>query len=116
MFASPLTPGISVIVPAFNEEAVIVESVRSLLALRYPRHEIVVVNDGSRDRTLAVLTEAFDLVPLRKAMRDSIPTAPVVGAYVSRTNRALTSWTRRTAGGRTRSTPASTRPAIRTSA
>jgi cellulose synthase/poly-beta-1,6-N-acetylglucosamine synthase-like glycosyltransferase len=50
IFRSPLTPGVSVIVPAFNEQAVIVESVRSLLALRYPRHEVVVVSDGSTDR------------------------------------------------------------------
>ena len=49
VFRSPFTPGVSVLVPAFNEEAGIVESVRSLLSLRYPRHEVVVVNDGSSD-------------------------------------------------------------------
>jgi cellulose synthase/poly-beta-1,6-N-acetylglucosamine synthase-like glycosyltransferase len=89
VFASPLTPGISVLVPAFNEEAVIVESVRSLLALRYPRHEVIVVNDGSADDTLAVLTTAFDLVPVRKALRSGIDTAPVRAAYVARGNHAL---------------------------
>jgi cellulose synthase/poly-beta-1,6-N-acetylglucosamine synthase-like glycosyltransferase len=89
MFRSPLTPGVSVLVPAFNEEAVIVESVRSLLALRYPRHEVVVVNDGSTDTTLAVLEQAFDLAPVRMALRDGIPTAPVRGTYVSRTHRDL---------------------------
>lgn len=83
-FASPLTPGISVLLPAFNESAGIVESVRSLLALRYPRHEIVVVNDGSTDDTLARLRAAFDLVPVRKVVRDGIATKPVRGAYVSR--------------------------------
>jgi len=89
IFASPLTPGISVLVPAFNEEAVIVESVRSLLSLRYPRHEVIVVNDGSTDRTVDVLRTAFDLVPVRLVLRDGIETARVRGAYMSRRHRNL---------------------------
>jgi cellulose synthase/poly-beta-1,6-N-acetylglucosamine synthase-like glycosyltransferase len=89
VFRSPLTPGVSVLVPAFNEQAVIVESVRSLLALRYPRHEVVVVNDGSTDGTIALLTTAFDLVPVRVATRDGIPTAAVRGTYVSRSHPGL---------------------------
>lgn len=84
VFASPLTPGISVLVPAFDEEMGIVESVRSLLALRYPRHEVVVVNDGSRDGTMDALVRAFDLVPVRQALRDGIPTARIRAAYASR--------------------------------
>lgn len=84
VFSSPLTPGISVLVPAYNEEAGIVESVRSLLALRYPRHEVVVVNDGSTDGTMQALIAAFDLVPIRQALRDGIPTARIRTAYVSR--------------------------------
>jgi len=89
IFRSPLTPGVSVIVPAYNEQAVIVESVRSLLALRYPRHEVVVVNDGSDDRTLAMLEHAFAIAPVRKVLRDGIPTAAVRGTYVSRVHRNL---------------------------
>jgi len=58
--------GVSVIIPAHDEEEVIVESVRSALAMRYPRLEVVVVDDGSRDQTFAHLVAAFDLaeVPL----------------------------------------------------
>jgi cellulose synthase/poly-beta-1,6-N-acetylglucosamine synthase-like glycosyltransferase len=89
VFRSPLTPGVSVLVPAYNEEAVIVESVRSLLSLRYPQHEVVVVSDGSTDRTVEVLADAFDLVPFRKAIRDGIPTAAVHATYVSRTHPGL---------------------------
>jgi len=83
-FSSPLTPGISLLLPAFNEEAGIVESVRSLLALRYPRLEVIVVNDGSGDATLERLRDAFDLAPVRKALRGAVATKPVVGTYVSR--------------------------------
>ena len=89
VFRSPLAPGISVLVPAFNEETVIVESVRSLLALRYPRHEVVVVSDGSTDNTIGTLNDVYDLAPVRKALRDSVPTAAVRGTYVSRSDRRL---------------------------
>lgn len=82
--ASPLAPGISVLLPAFNEQLAIVESVRSLLRLRYPLHEVVVINDGSQDATLDVLTAAFDLVPVRRHMRDALETREVLGTYVSR--------------------------------
>ena len=69
MFASPVTPPVSVLVPAYNEEPAIVESVRSLLRCATRSYEVIVVNDGSTDATLARLSEAFDLVPVRKALR-----------------------------------------------
>ena len=56
---SGFEPAISLLVPAYNEEATIASSVRSLLQLDYPEFEVVVVNDGSRDATLAALVEAF---------------------------------------------------------
>jgi len=89
IFASPVTPPVSVLVPAFDEEPTIVDSVHSLLALRYPEHEVIVVNDGSLDGTLERLQEEFDLVPVRKALRVVIPTAAIRGVYVSRRNRRL---------------------------
>jgi cellulose synthase/poly-beta-1,6-N-acetylglucosamine synthase-like glycosyltransferase len=89
IFSSPVTPPVSVLVPAFDEELTIVESVRSLLALRYPLHEVIVVNDGSSDATLERLREAFDLVPVRKALRVLLPTAPIRGVYVSRRHHHL---------------------------
>ena len=88
-FASPLTPAISILLPAYNEEAGIVESVRSLLALRHPEHEVVVVNDGSKDGTLGRLIESFDLVAVRKALRGTLASAPVRATYASRRHRNL---------------------------
>ena len=85
-FDSPFTPGISVLLPAFNEASGIVESVYSLLALRYPRYEVLVVNDGSTDDTVARLEAAFDLLPAHRAIRTAIATQPVRASYVSRRN------------------------------
>jgi cellulose synthase/poly-beta-1,6-N-acetylglucosamine synthase-like glycosyltransferase len=86
IYYSPFTPPVSVLLPAFNEEAGIVSSVSSLLDLRYPRHEVIVINDGSTDGTLRRLREAFALVPARVAMRTRIATSPIRGAYVSRSH------------------------------
>jgi cellulose synthase/poly-beta-1,6-N-acetylglucosamine synthase-like glycosyltransferase len=53
-------PSAAVIVPAFNESKVVVQTVTSLLAAQHPRHfQIVVVDDGSTDDTLARLDDAF---------------------------------------------------------
>src|SRR5262245_25645405 len=84
VYASPFTPPISIILPAYNEEAGVVASVHSLLDLRYPRFEVIVVNDGSTDATIDRLREAYDLVPIREALRTRIAAAPVRGAFVSR--------------------------------
>ncbi len=60
---SPFTPPLSIIVPAYNEESSIVESIRSLLNLQFPRFEIIVVNDGSHDKTLETLRHVFNMKP-----------------------------------------------------
>lgn len=83
IFRMPIVKPVSVIVPAFNEGPGIVDSVRSLLSLRYPVFEVVVVNDGSTDETLARLTEAFDLRPSRTVFRKTLRTLPVREIYRS---------------------------------
>ncbi len=90
IFRMPIVRPVSVIVPAFNEEAGIVESVRSLLSLRYPVFEVVVVNDGSTDATLARLAAAFALRPSRSVFRRSIPTQPIRAIYRSAVHPRLT--------------------------
>jgi cellulose synthase/poly-beta-1,6-N-acetylglucosamine synthase-like glycosyltransferase len=61
LLRSPLTPPVSVLAPAFNEQANVVDNVRSLLMLDYPLFEVILVNDGSADGTLDALIEAFGL-------------------------------------------------------
>jgi cellulose synthase/poly-beta-1,6-N-acetylglucosamine synthase-like glycosyltransferase len=83
IFRMPIVKPVSVIATAFNEEASIIESIRSLLSLRYPVFEIIVVNDGSTDATLARLTEAFDLRLSKSVFRKSLQTLPIRGIYRS---------------------------------
>lgn len=83
IFNSPMAKPISIIAPAFNEEAGIVESVRSLLSLEYPQFEVIVVNDGSTDATLARLVETFSLQPVRRIYRKALECKPICGIYTS---------------------------------
>ncbi len=83
-FKFRLLPPVSIILPAYNEEKTIVESVRSLFFVRYPSYEILVVNDGSKDRTLDVLKEAFKLIKTDYIFRRSIQTELIRGIYISR--------------------------------
>ncbi len=59
---STLSPGISIITGAFNEEMTIISNVRSLLTMKYPLFEVIIVNDGSTDKTLEKLIQEFSLV------------------------------------------------------
>jgi cellulose synthase/poly-beta-1,6-N-acetylglucosamine synthase-like glycosyltransferase len=79
----PLRSGISMIVPAYNEELVVVHAVRSLLGVDYEPLEVVVVDDGSEDGTLAVLSDAFDLRELPVGDRFSLETERLEALYVS---------------------------------
>ncbi|MDH4186615.1 MAG: glycosyltransferase family 2 protein, partial [Nitrospira sp.] len=76
-------PQISVLVPCYNEEATITSSVRSLLQLSYSDYEIVVINDGSTDRTLDVLTQEFSLIPFPETYDARLATKPVRTVYHS---------------------------------
>jgi cellulose synthase/poly-beta-1,6-N-acetylglucosamine synthase-like glycosyltransferase len=77
---------ISLVVPAYNEEATIVASVRALLQLRYQQFEVIIVNDGSRDGTLAALQKEFALRPFPEAYRIQVRSKPVRGIYRSLTH------------------------------
>ncbi len=72
LLGSRSAPGISVVAAMFNEEVGIVEATRSMLSLNYPRHEVILVDDGSKDGTFDVLTAAFDLVEVPTAVGDII--------------------------------------------
>lgn len=83
MKISPLTPPITLIAPAHNEEGSIVASIGALLRVDYPELEVVVVNDGSKDATLARLVKEYQLEPARRLYLAQIATAPVRAIYRS---------------------------------
>jgi cellulose synthase/poly-beta-1,6-N-acetylglucosamine synthase-like glycosyltransferase len=78
---SVVTPPVAIIMPAWNEQDVIVDSVRSVLKTDYPEVEVIIVDDGSTDATLARLIEAFQMVKMDLIYRSSMPTQPVRGFY-----------------------------------
>ncbi|MBY0144939.1 glycosyltransferase [Neobacillus niacini] len=77
------TRPVSIIVPAFNEEAGIIQSVRSLLSVNYPTYEIIVVNDGSTDQTLKKLIEHYDMKEISRVVRKQVHTKPIKTIYQS---------------------------------
>ena len=83
IFANPLTPPISILVPAFNEAASIVQSVRATLGLRYPEFEVVVIDDGSTDDTFELLQAEFDLIEVVPDLEQDVTTlGPVRSMHV----------------------------------
>ncbi|HUC55418.1 MAG TPA: glycosyltransferase family 2 protein [Candidatus Cybelea sp.] len=80
---SPLAPPIAIIAPAHNEESSIRVAVRNLLDLDYPELEVIVVNDGSKDRTLEELREGFRLRQVRAVYVPEVKSALVRGLYRS---------------------------------
>ncbi len=82
---SSAVPRVSILVPAHNESVSIVDSLRSLLTLQYPYYEVVLVNDGSTDDTMARLHAAYDLYEVPPAVMRRLRTKHVKAYYRSRT-------------------------------
>jgi cellulose synthase/poly-beta-1,6-N-acetylglucosamine synthase-like glycosyltransferase len=74
---------VSIVVPAFNEEVTICRTVESLLGVNYPEFEVIVINDGSEDRTLEQLSRAFRLERDHQVSTRALATQRVRGAFAS---------------------------------
>lgn len=81
LFRNKMIPSISIVAPAYNEDMTIVASVKSLLNLKYPNYELIVVNDGSKDETLNKLIDEFRLIRVNYRYTTSLETAPIRGIY-----------------------------------
>jgi cellulose synthase/poly-beta-1,6-N-acetylglucosamine synthase-like glycosyltransferase len=79
-FTDPLPIGVSVLMPAFNEESTIVDSVQAMRALRYPDFEIIVIDDGSSDQTMARLIDHFAMVEAPIVVDTAVPMLGAVRA------------------------------------
>jgi cellulose synthase/poly-beta-1,6-N-acetylglucosamine synthase-like glycosyltransferase len=78
------TPSLSLLAPAYNEGATIIENVRSLLSIHYNNYEVIIINDGSKDNTLEQLIDVYDLVLINRQAEKAIETKPIRGIYKSR--------------------------------
>src|SRR5690606_26170811 len=74
-------PHVTLLVPAYNEEVTISESIRSLLRLEYPSYKIVICNDGSKDRTVDVLLRDFHFVRTELDYDEQLACAKIRGFY-----------------------------------
>lgn len=82
-------PSVSIIAPAYNEEKTIIENIKCLLNIKYQDFEIIIVNDGSKDNSLEIIKEYFNLIKVDLIYPDTIPTKLVRGIYKS-TNTSYT--------------------------
>lgn len=91
---------ISIIVPAYNEEVTVADTVRSLLALDYRSYEIIVVDDGSKDRTSEVLAETFDMHLVHRPIRRQINCQREEYVYETRAQKVAVTLIRKKNGGK----------------
>lgn len=91
---------VSILVPAYNEEVTVVDTVRSLLALDYKLYEIIVMDDGSKDQTSKVLIDAFDMVPSHRPVHRVVPCQPEEAVYEARGTRVPVTLVRKRNGGK----------------
>ncbi|MFN0166685.1 MAG: glycosyltransferase family 2 protein [Bryobacteraceae bacterium] len=83
LLGSTMMPRISVIMPSYNEALSIRDSLTSMLKLNYPNFEVIVVNDGSKDRTIDILIEHFRLYKSARAQTGSLDTKAVRRVFES---------------------------------
>lgn len=76
-------PRISILAPAYNEGFTIEENVLSLLSIQYNNFDVIVINDGSKDDSIAILIKAFDLIPSNEKYNANISTKHVRNVYIS---------------------------------
>ena len=90
LFLSPFAKPVSLLVPAYNEQATIVGSLKSILQLEYPVYEIILINDGSSDNTLKQLLGSFGLKKTKNVFRKQLPCRDIKAIYESSTYSNLT--------------------------
>ncbi len=84
LLALPNAPRVSLLAPAYNEANTIKENVYSLLSINYNNFDIIVINDGSKDNSMPILIEEFDLYRTEEEIVNTIPTKTIRGKYKSK--------------------------------
>lgn len=83
LLTSKITEKISIIIPAYNESVGIKTNIYSILSIKYPNFDVIIVNDGSKDNTLDILIKEFDLYKTNMAYEDGTPHQPINTIYKS---------------------------------
>jgi cellulose synthase/poly-beta-1,6-N-acetylglucosamine synthase-like glycosyltransferase len=84
ILVSPYAPSVSILAPAYNEEATIVDNVKSIMSLHYGNFEIIIINDGSKDSSLQKLIDAYQLEKVNFCVNEQLHHKPIRGIYKSR--------------------------------
>ena len=81
---------ISIIVPAYNEEVSIITCIENLLDLDYPDYQVILVNDGSKDRTMQTVLQHFDVEKVALDVpKNALNTANLLAVYRLKSDRNL---------------------------
>lgn len=91
---------VSILVPAYNEEVTIEDSVDSLLKLDYRLYEIIVVDDGSGDRTSQILVDAFKMERVDRPIRRMLPCQEAEAVYEAQVKNVHLTLIRKKNGGK----------------
>lgn len=91
---------ISIVVPAYNEEVTVVETIKSMLTLDYRSYEIIVVDDGSKDATSKKLIEAFNMRLVNRPINRQIECQPEEFIYETRAYKVPITLIRKKNGGK----------------
>ncbi len=83
LMKSDISLPISIIIPAYNEEVTICETVLAAQNMQYPKFEVIVVNDGSKDKTAKVLIKEFNLKKVDRFYGEELEHAKIIGVYAS---------------------------------
>ncbi|MFA5038673.1 MAG: glycosyltransferase [Candidatus Omnitrophota bacterium] len=83
-FVSTFSIPVTVLVPAHNEEVWIKDVVQAILKLNYPEFEVIVIDDGSTDGTMAALRDLLDLDSVHQPYIDEFDAGRIKGIYRSR--------------------------------
>ena len=86
-FMSPVKKPISLIVPAYNEEKNILTSLESFMNLNYPLYEIILVNDGSKDKTLEKVLSKYsfeDITSTYKKNEKKLSLTKIIKVYFNK--------------------------------
>lgn len=84
ILVSPLAPSVSILAPAYNEEASIIDNIRSLMSLHYNNYEVIIINDGSKDETFQKMFDFYQLEKVDFAVNYQIKSKEIVGVYKSK--------------------------------